>query len=65
MNYNNDYMTKSYYVEQDDFFKYIREYLQEESSHMYYKQYIDDNDSDMSSEHTNEEDEYYDDYEYY
>ena len=63
MNYNNDYMTKSYYVEQDDFFKYVREYLQEESSHMYYKQYIDDNDSDVFSDE--EDGYYYDDYEFY
>lgn len=64
MNYTNDYTTKSYYVEHDDFFKYIREYLQEESSHMYYKEYVHDNDnnsdSDISSEHDSEED-----YEFY
>lgn len=62
MNYTNDYMTKSYYVEHDNFFKYIREYLQEESSHMYYKEHVDDNDndsdsdSDISSDHDSDED---------
>tara|TARA_Y100000389_G_scaffold168600_1_gene174356 strand:+ start:306 stop:512 length:207 start_codon:yes stop_codon:yes gene_type:complete len=61
MNYNNDYMTKSYYVEHDDFFKYIREYLQEESSHMYYIKHVDDSDissqhdSDISSQHDSDE----------
>jgi hypothetical protein len=33
--YNNDYTKTSYYVEHDDFFMYIREYLQEENSRMY------------------------------
>ncbi len=50
MNYDTKYTTMSFYVEHDDFFKYIREYLQEESSHMYYKEHVDDDKKDMSSE---------------
>ena len=65
MNYNNDYMTKSYYVEHDDFFKYIREYLQEESSHMYYIKHVDDSDSDISSQHDSDEDYNSNHYEFY
>lgn len=46
MEFNNDYTNKSYYVEHDDFFKYIREYLQERNSHVM----KNNNDSDISSD---------------
>lgn len=39
MEYNKDYMKTSYYVEHDDFFKYIREYLQEEKTNLYINSY--------------------------
>jgi len=67
MNYTNDYMNKSYYVEHDDFFKYIREYLQEEKSQIYDNQCVNDIDdtySDTSSEYDSEEHNS-DDYDFY
>jgi hypothetical protein len=33
--YNNDYTKTSYYVEHDDFFMYIREYLQDQKNTLY------------------------------
>ena len=36
--------TPNYYIEHDDFFKYIREFLREESSHIYCREYINNYD---------------------
>nr|QOI90309.1 hypothetical protein HWQ62_00172 [Pyramimonas orientalis virus] len=38
------YSQLPYYVEQDDFFNYVKEYLKEESTHTYYKQFYDKDD---------------------
>jgi hypothetical protein len=47
----------TYYIEHDDFFKYIKEFLKEESSHTYYKKYITkDNTIRLSSESDPESD---------
>lgn len=47
-NNNGDYTKTSYYVEHDDFFKYVREYLQEERT----KQKYFNHEYDTESMHT-------------
>tara|TARA_Y100000389_G_scaffold199686_1_gene238566 strand:+ start:265 stop:489 length:225 start_codon:yes stop_codon:yes gene_type:complete len=50
-NNNGDYTKTSYYVEHDDFFKYVREYLQEERT----KQKNINHEYDTESVHTTSE----------
>lgn len=60
--YNNDYTKTSYYVEHDDFFMYIREYLQEENSRMYINVYEEEEymiNTNISTDDDGSENSYY------
>jgi hypothetical protein len=53
-----------YFIEHDNFFKYIKEYLKEESTHRYYKVYTD-NDNAKSNFLSSDSESDSDDFEYY
>lgn len=47
MTYDNSYQMKSYYVEHDDFFRYIKEYAKQ-SSYQHNGYYYDESDSEST-----------------